>query len=482
LSSLKKQAASGARWTTASTVTSTALNFLRLAILARLLSPQDFGLMAMIMVVIGFAQAYADMGISNAIIYRQDATRDQLSSLYWLNIIAGVAVFIIVLAANPLIVAFYKEPRLASLLPWAALVYLVTPIGQQFQILLQKNLLFRPLAIIEMISAICGLITAVGFALAGAGVFSLILGQLADSGIRALSLAGIGLGKWRPRIRFNRSDLQGYLGFGFYQMGERSISYLNSNLDKLLIGSLLGAQALGYYSVAWNLAIQPVVRINPIITKVAFPIFAKVQRDVETLRKGYLSVLKMLSSINFPLLVGMAATAPVFIAVVFGQEWLPAVFLLRVLAFVALLRSMGNPVGSLLLAKGRADLAFKWNVMLFVTQLPGVYLGVKLGGMPGVALALIGLQICYFYPSYRILVQPLINCTLRDYLTSMSRAFIYSLIMGGAIIIVPHMITFEAGILFAGQVMEGALLYFILMCVFDRRYIIEMSSLFFKGI
>ena len=479
---LRSQAVSGAKWTTASTVATTSLYFLRLAILARLLSPQDFGLMAMIMVVIGFAQAYADMGISNAIIYRQDATRGQLSSLYWLNIMAGAAVFFIVLAVNPLIVAFYKEPRLASLLPWAALVYLISPIGQQFQILLQKNLLFRPLAIIETASAFCGFVTAVGFALAGAGVFSLIIGQLADTGTRALSLAGIGLGKWRPRMRFKRSDLQGYLGFGLYQMGERSINYLNSNLDKLLIGSLLGAQELGYYSLAWNLAIQPVAKINPIITKVSFPIFAKVQHDIVALRKGYLRMLKMLSSINFPLLVGMAATAPAFIPVVFGQEWLPAVFLLQVLAFVAVLRSMGNPVGSLLLAKGRADLGFKWNVMLFVTQLSGVYLGAKLGGMQGVVLALIGLQISYVYPSYHILVRPLINCTLREYLTSMSRAFVFSLFMGGAVLIVPHMITFEAGILFIGQVMAGVFLYFFLMYVFDRRYIFEMTTLFFKRI
>lgn len=479
---LKSQAVSGVKWTTVSTVATTGLHFLRLAILARLLSPQDFGFMAMIVVVIGFAQVYADMGISNAIIHRQDTTRDQLSSLYWLNIMAGVAVFFIVLAVNPLIVTFYKEPRLASLLPWAALVYLITPIGQQFQILLQKNLLFRPLAIIETVSAFCGLVTAVGFALAGTGVFSLILGQLADSGTRALSLAGIGLRKWRPRMRFKRSDLQGYLGFGLYQMGERSINYLNSNIDKLLIGSLLGARILGYYSLAWNLAIQPIARINPIITKVMFPIFAKIQNDIVTLRKGYLSMIKMLSSINFPLLVGMATTAPVLIPVVFGQEWLPAVFLLQILAFVSLLRSKGNPIGSLLLAKGRADLAFKWNVIIFVTHLSGVYLGVKLGGVRGVALALIGLQISYIFPSYYILVRKLINCSFKEYLASMSQVFAFSLLMGGVVLIVSHVTMFEAGVLLSGQIFVGAILYFFLMYVFNKRYIFEISSLFFKRI
>ncbi len=475
---LHQQAASGAKWTTASSIATTILQFLQLAILARLLSPTDFGLMAMIMVVLGFAQAYADMGISNAIIHRQDATKDQLSSLYWLNIFVSVLIFAVILIVSPLIVVFFREPKLASLLPWSALVFLITPIGQQFQILLQKELSFRPLAMIEVVGAVIGFITAVGFALAGAGVISLILGQLANTAGRSFMLAGIGLRRWRPLLHFRTIDLQGYLGFGLYQMGEKSINYLNSNLDKILIGSLLDAQALGYYSLAWNLAIQPISRISPIVTRVAFPVFAKLQDKIDILRNGYLNVLKVLSIVNFPILMGMMATAPVLIPVVFGQKWLPAVGLLQILSLVALIRSTGNPVGSLLLAKGRADLGFKWNAMLTFTHVPGIYLGAKFGGMNGVAIVLLALQVSYLYPSYYILVRPLINCSFKEYLVPMTSAFALSVIMAGVVLIMPQIAPFEGKFILTGQVVIGVLVYSVMMYLYNRPYILEIKSLF----
>lgn len=150
------------------------LQFITLAILARLLSPLDFGLMGMILVVIGFARLFADMGISNAIIYRHDATREELSSLYWLNILAGIAVFFIVCASVPLVAAFYHEPRLNNLMYLAAIVFLITPFGQQFQILLQKELQFNQLAKIEIIGSITNAMVAITLAFWEMGVFSLI--------------------------------------------------------------------------------------------------------------------------------------------------------------------------------------------------------------------------------------------------------------------------------------------------------------------
>ena len=141
--SLKRQAAEGAYWTGTSSVVVTVLQFAQLAVLAWLLVPEDFGLMAMMMVVIGFAQAFADMGISNAIIHRQNTTDEHLSSLYWLNILAGIVLFFLLLAMVPAIVAFFAEPRLAELIPVTALIFLIAPFGQVFQALLQKNLRFR---------------------------------------------------------------------------------------------------------------------------------------------------------------------------------------------------------------------------------------------------------------------------------------------------------------------------------------------------
>lgn len=478
---LKQQALSGVKWTGTSMAAVTALQFITLAILARLLSPADFGLMGMIMVVIGFAQAFADMGISNAIIHRQDATCDQLSSLYWVNIFAGVIVFCVVCASTPLVVSFYHEPRLSNLLYLAALIFLITPLGQQFQILLQKELQFNRLAKIEIATSAVNSTVAIGAALAGYGVYSLIFGQLAATSAKVALLCGVGWRHWRPRLHFSKQDLKGYLRFGVYQMGERTINYLNSNLDYLLIGSMLGANELGYYTLAYNLIIRPSAIINPVITKVAFPVFSLIQNETDKLRRGYLKVLQLLATVNFPIMFGFAAVAPIMVPVIFGEQWLPSILLIQILTIVGLLRSTGNPVGSLLLAKGRADLGFKWNLALTATQIPGLYLGAKFGGAMGVAIAFSILLILYSIAGYLILIRKLIGPCLRVYLQSMWPSLWTSAVMAVAVIFIGGFLnSMPSPIRLIMQVLTGAMVFLGLMIFSQRMLLNEIKSMIFN--
>jgi lipopolysaccharide exporter len=476
---LKRQAASGAKWTTASTIGTSALHFVQLAVLARLLSPQDFGLMAMIMVVLGFAQAYADMGISKAIIYRQDATREQLSSLYWTNIMAGVAVFIIVFASIPLIVRFYNEPRLFSLLPWSALIFLITPVGHQFQILLQKELSFKPLAVIEISSAVAGAVTAVGSALAGLGVFSLILGQLANSTVKAFSLTGIGFRRWRPGLRFKKTDLKGYMSFGLYQMGEKSVNYFSANIDYIMIGKFLGADILGFYTLAYQLIIFPLKKINPILNRIAFPVFARVQNDDGLLRSGFLEVTKILSYISFPLLIGLGVTAPLFVPLVLGDAWLPSIGLVQILVLVGLFKTLGNPTGSVLLAKGRADIGFKWNVFVAAINTL-VFYGAVQYGLYQVAWSYVILSFIYFC-LFRFILKKVIGLTWGIYLKELMWPFFLS--MGMGLLVFLFQITqfsFSKSTTLITQICCGVFIYLMMVLLFQKRYFIDLVKLFFQ--
>lgn len=465
--SLKQKAISGVKWTATSTVITTGLHFIQLIILARLLGPSAIGLMGMIMVVIGFSQAFSDMGISNAIIHRQDATKKQLSSLYWLNLFAGIIVFIILILITPLVVSFYQEPKLTELMHWAALVFIIIPFGQQFQVLLQKELRFNTLAKIEVTSSVSGTMTTIVFALLGFGVISIVWGQVVNSFIKMLNLVILGWGSWRPQLHFKMSDLEGYLSFGLYQMGERTINYFNSNLDYIVIGRFLGPEALGYYTLAYNIIILPVSKINPIITKVAFPVFSKIQTQDEKLKKGYLKVLNILSYINFPIFFGLSVTAYLFVPIIFGNEWMQSILLIQILAFVGLLRSTGNPVGSLLLSKGRADLGFKWNLFLMVTQIPGILIGLWLGGVIGVAVAFLILQIIFSIFNYIILIRRLLKPCLRDYILSMWKPLWMSMVMAISVSAISFIFTFENNILLLTiQVIIGILVYMLLSFIF----------------
>lgn len=476
MASLKKSAVSGVKWTTVSTVIVSALSLIQLTVLARLLRPSDFGIMAMAMVVIGFAQAYADMGISAAIIHRQDTTKDQMSSLYWLNVIAGVIVFFFVCAVSPLAVIFFHELLLYRLLPVVAASFLIASASQQFYWLLEKDLRFDLLAQIEIFASGTGTVVAVTSAFFGQGVWSLVWGQLTAAAARTALLLRVGWDRWPPILRFKRNDLRGFLSFGLYQMGERSINYFNSRLDQLLIGNLLGAQELGYYNFAFNLVLLPVSNVNPILTRVAFPVFARMQNDIPGLRQSYLKMVNMLSTVNAPFLFGLAAVSPLFIPLLFGPQWMPAVLLVQVLSFYAFGRSTGNPTGSLLLAKGRADMGFHWNLALLFTTAPAVYLGAKLGGAFGIAIVLVILIICYSVANYVFLVKKIIGPCAKPYAGSILRPALLSAAMGVCVWLMSLTGRHSVAWLMA-EIATGAVIYMTLLWFLDRNLVFEVKEI-----
>src|SRR5713226_1029345 len=244
---LQAQAAVGVRWISLSSVITAVTDVVRIVVLARFLSPLDYGLMAMAWIVIGLAQIYMDLGISAAIIHRQDNSKQQLSSLYWLNIFVGLSTFGLVCLCAQWMGVVFREPRVVPLLKVLAVVFIVVPIGSQFEILLQKELLFKSLARWEIAASVSSTAVAVVCAVAGFGVWTLVCSFLTGVIVKTFLLTSVGFARFRPSLHFRSSDLKGYVGFGLFQMGERSINYLAERLDQILIGPFLGAEALGFY-------------------------------------------------------------------------------------------------------------------------------------------------------------------------------------------------------------------------------------------
>jgi O-antigen/teichoic acid export membrane protein len=362
--SLKTSAMSGVMWTTMSTVAITVIQLTQMAILTRFLSPGDFGLMAILMVVIGFSQAFMDMGISNAIIHKQNITHTQLSSLYWLNIGAGLAMTIITFFVSPLVARFYVEPRLAELMMVLSSVFVIVAIGNQYRILFQKELQFTRMAKIEVISSIFSFAVAVYFAVMGFGVYSLVFAMLTQAFASSAMFLFVGLREHhRPTFVYKHSELAGFYSFGLFQMGERSINYFSANIDKLIIGKMLGMQTVGFYDMAWRLIAFPLQKINPIVNKVAFPIYARMQNDSIALNRYYTFNVKALSIITVPLLAFLSFFSHDVVLVVFGPGWNQTASLVTVLAFVGILKALGNPGGAIVLALGRAEVGFWWNLI-----------------------------------------------------------------------------------------------------------------------
>ena len=400
---LKQHAVSGVKWSGVSMGVVTALQFVTLAVLARLLSPSDFGLMGMIMVVIGFAQAFADMGLSNAIIQRQDVKEDHFSSFFWINIFAGIVLFVCILLCRPIAVLYFKQPLLSDYLIFAAFIFLITPVGQIFTTLLRKELKFKALSKIEIAGMVVYSVTTIGFALAGFGVLSLIFGQLVRSLFTVIILFIIFRKTWLPRFHFSIKEIKSYLNFGAFQMGERAVNYLSANIDYIIIGRFLGPAALGFYTLAYQIVIFPLTKINPIITRVAFPAFSKIQDDNSRMKGGYCKVVNYISMISFPMLTGMIVVAPEFIRLVYGPKWESSIIILQILCLVGVFKSLVNPIGSVLLAKGRADIGFYWNVFAVIAVSIAVIVGAN-WGIIGVTIAILILQVPFFF-----IIQPIVN-------------------------------------------------------------------------
>jgi lipopolysaccharide exporter len=456
---LKKAAATAVQWNLASTAIIFIVQITQLGVMARLLSPGDFGLAATVTIILGFVQNYADMGISSAIIHRQDAKATELHSLYWFNVLAGVLVFVVLVALTPLIVSFYHEPRLRPLTICAALIPMIASWGQQFQTLLQKELRFKTLAIVEATSALLGFGAAMISAIAGFGALSLVMGQLATSIFSALSFVAVGWSRWPPALYFRISDLKGYLSFGLYQVGARTITLLTARLDQFFISVFLGPVVLGYYSMGWNLTIQPLYRINAVLTRVSFPLFAGIQQDTQRLKRGYMFVIWILSSVNAPIMLGLAVIAPALVPLTLGEKWDPAIPTIQILSVVGWLRTMGNPIGSLLLAKGRADLDFKWDLVFMLIQIPALYFSARYLSIEGVACVVALLMTMNLAAMYVLLREWLFGPCLWEYVKNIFAPLALAVIMAGVVFAVRKAIASHSAVSLSIEVAAGATIY-----------------------
>lgn len=421
--SLKQKTFTAVRWTTAATFARAVLQLAQLAVLARLLAPEDYGLMAMVAVVLGFAGLFADMGINSAFVQQQKVSSEERSSLFWLNVCLSTLLTLLVIVLSPMLAIWFGDTRLTHLLMLAASTFVIGALGQQVRMSAEKALNFRPVMILEVAAAVFGFITAVVTALAGWGVYAIVAAGMASS-ISGTVLAWVYLADgWRPLWRFRMADVRSYMSFGGALVANNLVNEINRNIDLLLGGRMLGASALGLFSIPRQIVFHIQGMVNPIINRVGFPLIAQMQADIPRVRTIYLKSLNMTAATNAPIYMGIAFFAPEVVHLVLGPKWFAAADILRLLALWGLIRSTSNPVGSLLLGMGRADLSLKWNLGMLLIVPPALWLGSQYGTM-GIAQMLLGLQATLFVPLWYALVWPLCKARLMEYTVAALRPMV----------------------------------------------------------
>lgn len=414
---IKSKTISGAKWTTFSTISITLIGLIKLSILTRFLNKADFGLMALVTLILGFTNLFMDMGLSSAILHKQKISEKEYASLYWINIAVSLILFTLITLATPSIVSFYNQSELTSLIPIMTTSILLSAIGTQFKTIEQKQLNFKFIAITDMSGAFIGLLVGVVTAVKGFGVYALVYSALTQyiisNGVYFLK----GTSSRRLIFHFKYEETKPFLKIGIYQVGGQIMNYFNRDLDIVIIGKIFSSDILGGYSLAKQLVQRPMHIIKPIITKVASPILATMQNNKQKLKQTFLVFLSITATINFIAYGILVLLAYPTIEVLYGNKFIDIVLLVQILSIYMFLRSVGSPIGSLLIATGRTDKDLFWNSIVLLVTPVAVYFGAQ-HSIEYVPLSLLITSLILLYPFWRFLVFPVCGATSREYFSS----------------------------------------------------------------
>lgn len=455
------KAMNGGKWITIATVISTLFQFLQVAVLARLLDPTDFGIVSVSNLIINFFTIFSNLGFSNSIIYKQESDRKVLSTLYFLNLMVGVLMFITIHVSSPYIVTFYHEPKLESVVKLSSYYFLIVYFGQLYLFLLQKELKFKPVAIIDIAGTVIGSAVTIALAYNNYHELSLIIGSLVVQVVKTVFQIAFGLKYFFPVWAFNLKEVKEHLRFGLFNLGDGLIGFVQYNSDNIFIGSMLGVKLLGYYTIAYQLAIFPTTKLNPIILQVAYPILAKMKENVADLKKSYLKILDLISYCNMPLLAGLYITAESVVPLFYGPGWEQSIDLIKIFVFVGIFACLSHPLFTLAFTKGKPNLLFYLNLFTLVVKIPLVYFLGTYWGVTGIAMAFLIATLLNLIANF-VIVHALIGDFAGAFLKNLIKPVGFCLVMVGIVYVYKVFIGYSGLANTLVEVAIGGIIYAVL--------------------
>jgi O-antigen/teichoic acid export membrane protein len=401
-----------------------------LMILARLLDPKDFGLVGMVTAVTGVFNVFRDFGLSAAAVQRTTVTNEQASTLFWINLLVGAILGLLVVAMAPFVVLFYHEPRLLGVTAALASGFLFNAAGVQHSAILERQMRFTALSVIDIVSLLAGILVGIGMALHGYGYWALVatttLTPLVYTVCTWLTTA------WVPGRPHKRSGVRSMMRFGGTLTLNGLVMYMATNFEKILLGRFWGADAIGIYGRAYQLVNVPNDNLNSAAGGVAFAALSRLQNDPSRFKSYFLKGYALVLSLTVPITVACALFASDVIAVVLGPKWKSAVTVFRLLAPTTLAFAIINPMGWLLMSLGLVRRGLNIALVLAPVMIAGYAIGLPYGPR-GVAFA---------YSSMMTLsVIPLIACavrgtviSVRDILLTASRPLLSGIVAAGLVL------------------------------------------------
>lgn len=387
-SGLRGGVASGVRWGTFDRTVQTVLRMATTVLLARLVAPADFGLIAIALVVVNLASLLSGLGLGPALVQQTDLRREHVGVAFALSAGFGLFLSVVVALSSYPAAAFFDQPALRKVLPVLAVMFVCKGIELTPNDMLIREMRFRAYYLTSTAAVTVASVVGAVLAFAGLGVWALVALSLVESALASLLawVVAIRAGVWRPSVSFDRAAMRDLLPYSSYVTVSLMVGYGQANADNLLVGKVLGARPLGYYNLAYRAFLIPLQRFGEVVSDTVFPALSAVKDDLPRLRAGYLRASQYVALVFFPITIGMAVTAPEAVPVAFGRNWVPAVHTLQVLALTGPLFAVTRLKGALCLAIGKPNWDFWLNVFGLVLYVPAFFVGVQFGIL-GVAVA-----------------------------------------------------------------------------------------------
>nr|WKN40147.1 lipopolysaccharide biosynthesis protein [Tunicatimonas sp. TK19036] len=431
---------SGIGWTSISSFGSQGLRLLFKLILAKLLLPEDYGIIGMAAVFIGFTEVISELGMVSALIQRpkEDLYPIHYSTAFWINIVISLLCYgLIVLVVSPLAALFYEEPILQQVMPLLALPVVFNTLYAIPKAKLSKRMKFKPQAITEVTAVLIGGGVACVLAFRDWGVWALAWNGVIVSLISAI-LYYVQV-RWIPTFTFNKYAFKDLFGFGSKVMIERIFHYFTLNIDYLLIGKLIGGAALGAYTLSFILTNTLMKQIMNVLNKVMFPAYSSMQKSIKSVARYYLQISKMNQLVVFPCMLTLIVLAKPIVWVGFGEQWTSAIAPLQILALGVVLNGLSGNATIVMRSVGRSDLSMKLSIgcTLFST-IPAVTIGALLYGINGAAIGIVADRVFRFF-WYQRTINQLVGVSYSEVLKLAWKPLIACILIGATATVVYHL-------------------------------------------
>jgi PST family polysaccharide transporter len=445
-----------------------------LMVLGRLLEPRDFGLVGMVTAIIGVFNLFKDFGLSTATVQRANVTEEQLSTLFWVNMLVGAILGFLVFAAAPLVATFYHEPRLFAVTAVLSTGFLFNAAGVQHGALLQRRLRFTTMSVIDIVALVTGVAVAIGMALKGYGYWALVGVTMVPPFVTSICFWLTV--RWVPGRPRRGAGVLSMLRFGGTITLNGLVVYLAYNLEKVLLGRFWGADAVGIYGRAYQLVNIPTDNLVMAAGGVAFPALARVQNDPIRLKSYFLKGYSLVLAMTLPITIVCALFADDLILVLLGPKWNGTAAVFRLLAPTILIFALINPLSWLMFALGMVGRSLRVALVLAPLVISGYVMGLP-HGPKGVAFAYSGMMALWVVPHIAWCVHGT-GISLRDILATLSRPLSSGIVAGALAFAVQFFFGFRLyplpRLLLGGGVFLGVYLAMLLLVMGQKAFYLDL--------